>query len=256
MLSAAAGTGEVPATLEAIIVHTDHIAVFQLRLAMVIAVRHHQAEEKIVTGFLRNPFEGFVICSSSIIALIVLEEVNPEITHAKALEIADITFDPLFRAFFVDIDPEEHIVEILLPSDVHGSFTICPLNGAVCKVSGTGHPHGIIVHANLHSFVGDILVPVFKPVLPLTVILGNIPILVDGLSGLNPPVITDHVIPVIPEILGHPVNVVFPSSLRNGFVMIKAPFVRNPILWTRSATSVFTVPGKQACACQRQNNNK
>ena len=255
MLSTTTGTGEVPATLETVIVHTDHIAVLQFRLAMVIAVWHHQAKEKIIPGFLRNPFKGFVICGSSIIALIVLKEINPEITHAKALKIADITFDPLFSTFFVDIDPEEQIVEILLSGDVHGSFTIRPFNGTVCKVSCTGHPHGIIVHADLHSFVGDVFVPILKAVLPPAVIFGNIPILVDGLSGLNPPVITDHVIPVIPEILGHPVDVVFPSSLRNGLIMIKAPFVRNPVFRTRSVTSVFTVSGKQTGACQRQNNN-
>ena len=56
LLPAAAVADKVPVTVEAVIVNAYHIPVFQFRLGMIITMRHHKTEEKIISGSFGNPW--------------------------------------------------------------------------------------------------------------------------------------------------------------------------------------------------------
>ena len=91
---------------------------------MIEAIRHHQTDKQIISGFFFNPLKRLGICFCTIVPFIVLQKVNPHITYTQIDKIPNIAFYPLFRAFLVHIDPKQLTVEAVATYDVAWFYII------------------------------------------------------------------------------------------------------------------------------------
>ena len=243
MLTASAGAGEIPSAVEAVVRDSDHISILQLCKTVIVAVRHHKAEEHIVSGFFGNPLQSLFIGRSAVVSLIILKKVYSQIAYSEILEVADISLNPLFGSLLGNVNPIELAVEIHLSGYFHCGNTVSAGNRAIGKISRASHPHRVVVHSDLHSLVRDILVPILEAVLPIAIVLCDISVFVYRLGSFDPTVVANHIVTVILQIFGNPIDILHPLILRNSLVVYPAPLVCNPVFRTGAVAGILTVSG-------------
>ncbi len=242
LLPAAAVADKVPVTVEAVIVNAYHIPVFQFRLGMIITMRHHKTEEKIISGSFGNPCQCLFVAAGAIVGFIVFQEIYAKIGDTHFLEIADIILNPFFGSRFIHIHPIQRIVERFVSHNVSGMVR-SSFYRQILFIGGTGQPHGVVIDSHLHAPFLQVFSPVAETVFPVTVVLGDIAVLIDGLCSFYPSVVADHVVTVGFESLLHPVDVCFPALLTERNVGYKTLFVGNPVSGSRTVTGEGTVTG-------------
>ena len=234
---------------------------------MVILVRHYQAQCHAVriTGF-PHPFQSFFIslrsvCRFSILVIIAInsvfipsQKVNSQKRSSCVCKMLHISFDVLFCAFLVSIQPVQRRLSCYAPGLSVKSFSfwkglffkiaemaqiriyqafyryLCTCNLCRRMIGSSGNPEWIVINPQLHS-PGFQLIPHILPgFCPGIIIFGNIAVFIDGLRSFNPSVGGHHIISGLHKSFAHhPVSIGVPAFFLQITVCLKRRLVCHPV---------------------------